>query len=241
MRTMDLPSHLSTILFDMGNTLSHLDHAWIAATLTRHGCTASAEQVVRAEYTAKAGVDEQIRARAAGTDATRQRPYFETLLDALGVPAAQVDPIVAEMRAEDARTSLWRVIRPETPEVLGALRARGFTLGVVSNADGRVAGALTARGLAEHFAVIVDSHVVGVEKPDRRIFEIALRACNARPEEALYVGDVYEIDVQGARSAGMASLLLDPLGAYPGVSCARIDSLTRLLDALPERAAVRGS
>jgi putative hydrolase of the HAD superfamily len=239
MRYTDLSPRLSAVLFDMGNTLSHLDHAWIAASATRHGTAVSAADVERAEYAAKAGVDRLVRARAEGSDASRQKPYFETLLDALGVAPEPAGAIVAEMRTEDARSSLWRVVRPETPRVLGELVARGYTLGVVSNADGRVAGALAREGLHDRFAAIVDSHVVGVEKPDPRIFEIALEACGARPERALYVGDIYEIDVRGARAAGMDALLLDPLGDYPKVDCPRIDSLARLLDLLPPPAAAR--
>ena len=238
MRHIDLPSRLSTVLFDMGNTLSHLDHAWIAACAARRGAAISAADVERAEYVAKAGVDQQVRARATGSDASRQRPYFETLLDALGVAPGEIDAIVAEIRAEDARSSLWRVVRPDTPRVLAALTSRGYRLGVVSNADGRVAGALARDGLAERFAAIVDSHVVGVEKPDPRIFELALEACGAPAAEALYVGDIYEIDMRGARAAGLECLLLDPLGAYPEVDCTRIDSLARLLEILPPHAAM---
>ena len=78
---MDLPARLSTILFDMGNTLSHVDHDWIAACVARHGVTVSPAHVARSEYAAKAGVDAKVRARAAGTDASRLRPYFETWLD----------------------------------------------------------------------------------------------------------------------------------------------------------------
>jgi putative hydrolase of the HAD superfamily len=125
------------------------------------------------------------------------------------------------------------VLQPGTDTVLAELGARGFTLGVVSNADGRVAGALKARGLARHFATIIDSRVVGVEKPDPRIFVLALEACGARPAETVYVGDIYEIDIQGARGAGLTGVLLDPLRAYGSVDCPTIDALSRLLDLLP--------
>jgi HAD superfamily hydrolase (TIGR01549 family) len=126
-------------------------------------------------------------------------------------------------------------MQPHTPGVISELRQRGFTLAVVSNADGRVPAAIAARGLAEHFAAIVDSHLVGVEKPDPRIFAIALEACGAEPADAVYVGDIYEIDVRGARNAGMTPVLLDPLCAYGEVDCARITALTELLDLLPTR------
>jgi putative hydrolase of the HAD superfamily len=229
---------LRAILFDVGNTLHHVDHAWIAACLEQHGHAATARQVMVAEYQAKAAVDAMFRAAAAGTDATRQVSYMDVVLDGLGVPPAVQPPIAAALRTENARASLWRVQHHDTPAVLAALRARGLSLAVVSNADGRVPAALARAGIAGHFAAIIDSHLVGVEKPDARIFQLALDACGAAPDEALYVGDIYEIDVRGARNAGIAAVLIDPLGLYPGeVDCPRITRLAELLDLFPASAA----
>jgi putative hydrolase of the HAD superfamily len=230
---------VTTVLFDLGNTLSHLDHAFVADVITQHGRAVDAGAVAAAEYRGKVAVDAQMRARRAGTDATRHRPYFDAMLHTLDVPPEVWPAIAAALQAENARASLWRVIHDETPSVLAELRARGYQLGVVSNADGRVRSALVARGLAEHFTAIIDSHVVGVEKPDPRIFQLALDACGTTPARALFVGDIYEIDVVGARNAGLAALLLDPLGLYDGVDCQRIDRIGRLLELLPERAPAR--
>jgi HAD superfamily hydrolase (TIGR01549 family) len=232
-----LPEQISTVLFDVGNTLHHLDHAFIAAAVSRHSHTVEATQVAIAEYTAKAAIDAQFRARAAGSDAGRRLSYFEIILDALSVAADATAAIIAELHAEDVRESLWRVMEPDTPRVIGELRRRGFALAVVSNADGRVSAALAARGTAAHFTTIVDSHVVGIEKPDARIFEIALAACQAQPSEAVYVGDIYEVDVRGARNAGIAPVLLDPLSRYGEVDCPRIAALAQLIDLLPASAA----
>ena len=74
--------------------------------------------------------------------------------------------------------------------------------------------------------------MVGVEKPDARIFHLALEACNAAAAEAIYVGDIYEVDVRGARNAGLTPVLLDPLGYRQTVDCARIASLAELLELL---------
>jgi len=221
---------ISTLLFDVGNTLHHLDHGFIADSVSRHGHPVNASQVAAAELVAKRAIDEAFRARAAGSDSTRQVAYFETILETLGVAAAQADVVLAELRAENLRSSLWRVMHPETPGLFAELRRRGFTLGVVSNADGRVAAALAATGLQPHLRAIIDSHVVGVEKPDARIFELGLQACGAAPQAAAYIGDIYEIDVRGARNAGMTAIVLDPLGAYVGADCIRIESLAELLD-----------
>jgi putative hydrolase of the HAD superfamily len=227
-----LPASVSTILFDVGNTLHHLDHAFIADVLTRHSHPATAHDVAVAEYAGKAAVDAQFRARRGGMDAQRQLSYFEAILDALQVQPTAADVILRELHAENARQSLWRVMDADTAPLIRELRQRGYTLAVVSNADGRVEASLAACGIADQFAAIVDSHVVGVEKPDARIFEIALEACGAPPAEAAYVGDIYEIDVRGARNAGISPVLIDPLERYGEVDCPRITALRQLLGLL---------
>ncbi|MBX3027193.1 HAD family hydrolase [bacterium] len=218
------------VLFDLGNTLHHLDHGWIAACLSAHGHPTTGRQVHAAEYQGKAAIDARFRARAdPGSDASRQTDYVGIILDALGVPPARRPAIAAALHAENQRASLWRVMHDDTPAVLAALRDRGLRLAVVSNADGRVAAALAASGIDRHFAAIVDSHVVGVEKPDPRIFHLALAACDVDPSEALFVGDIYEIDVVGARNAGMEAVLIDQLSLYGEVDCRRIAHLRELL------------
>jgi len=77
--------------------------------------------------------------------------------------------------------------------------------------------------------VVIDSHLVGVEKPDPRIFQLALAQAQARPAQAIFVGDIYAIDVLGAERAGIRPLLLDVLGCYAGVHCEKIRHLRELL------------
>jgi len=229
-----LPECVTTVLFDVGNTLHHLDHEFIAAVINSHGSTVTARRVAEAEYIAKAMVDEEVRGKRLGrTDATRQLPYYEVIMDELGVEPDRREAIGVELREENRRDSLWRVLHPQTPDVLKQLSQRGYTLGVISNADGRVPAALAASGIAPLFTAILDSHIVGVEKPDPRIFQMALEQCGAQPAESLYIGDIYEIDVVGSRAAGLTGVLLDPLGLYGRVDCIRIDSLARLLELLP--------
>ena len=225
------------MLFDLGNTIHHLDHEFIAGVISAHAAPVRGDQVAVAEYRAKAAVDAQLRARRSGNDSTRQRTYFETIMAALEVPEAHVEPIRVALHEANAQDCLWRVLHDDTAAVLAALRARGYTLGIVSNADGRVQSALAASGIAGHFAAAIDSHVVGVEKPDPRIFALAVDACGATPESTLFVGDIYEIDVAGARNAGLTPVLIDPLNLYGEVDCLRIDRLARLLELLPNDAA----
>ena len=72
-------AHVSTVLFDVGNTLHHLDHALIADTLGRHGHPVPAARVARAECVAKQAVDAWLRALQPSTDGTRRLSYFDVI------------------------------------------------------------------------------------------------------------------------------------------------------------------
>ena len=102
----------------------------------------------------------------------------------------------------------WRLY-PEVQEVLTELRRRGYRLGVVSNWDSRLVSICESLGLAAHMDFILASAAAGMEKPDRRIFEIALARAAVPPRRAIHVGDDYEADVLGARGAGVDAVLVD--------------------------------
>ena len=90
---------------------------------------------------------------------------------------------------------------------------RGSNSAIVSNADG-LAGDAKRLGLAQFFDVIIDSQVVGVEKPNPKIFQLALDALGVRPRSEMYAGDIYAIDMLGARAAGIEAKLIDQHGMY---------------------------
>jgi len=230
------------VVFDAGNTLMHLDYAFIASVLAEHGFPVAPIDIRIAEYSAKAAIDRHVAPQivASGVEGLlwpaehRVQPsYFAIALQTLGVPSAATPPIIDALYAHNRERCLWRVVEPDTPDVLNKLRRRGLTLAVISNADGRVEGDLEACGLRAHFATVVDSHVVGVEKPDAAIFSLTLDRIQASPDASVYVGDVFSIDVLGARRAGMDAVLVDTLGRYPGpIDCPRISRLAELLDLL---------
>jgi len=147
-----------------------------------------------------------------------------------------VPAILAALEAENLASNLWRVPLEQAAETLQGLRARGLRTAVVSNADGRAEALLDAAGLGAHLELVVDSHYEGIEKPDPEIFHRALSRMGVRAERAVYVGDIYAIDVVGARAAGLAPVLIDAVGAYPDVDCPRIERLAELLDRIPRRA-----
>jgi HAD superfamily hydrolase (TIGR01509 family) len=220
---------VTTILFDAGGTLVYLDYAFLARELRRAGVAAAPHAIRLAEYAARAAVDRRVQGTVDDTDDTRRRPYFAALLDHLGVESSLAGVLVERFDAVHKQDNLWRKMLPSTPAVLTELRKSGFTLGVISNSDGRIGAILQKCGIAQLFDTVIDSHEVGVEKPDPRIFALALDRLCTRPDQAVYVGDIYGIDVVGAERAGLSALLLDPLGGYVGVPCRKIRHLRELL------------
>ena len=94
------------------------------------------------------------------------------------------------------------------------LRAAGIATGVISNSNGSVRQALETAGLARALDFIIDSTVVGIAKPDPRVFHLGLKEAAVEAGEAIYVGDSYFVDVRGSRAVGIGAVLFDPGGVY---------------------------
>jgi putative hydrolase of the HAD superfamily len=222
---------MKLILFDAGNTLVWVDHPFLVELLREHGHVATSDELLAAEYLAKAVLDRMIRNGKGGTDATRLPLYFSEVFRTLGVPEFEIPGLAAQVLERHARKNLWCRVRPGTEEALRELRARGHALAVISNSDGRIESILHEAGLTRHLDFVIDSHVVGLEKPDPRIFHLGCARASVVPREAVYVGDIYEIDVVGATAAGLRAILVDPLDRWAALGCERISGV----DQLPRR------
>lgn len=121
----------------------------------------------------------------------------------------------------------WDQILPGTRESLDRLRQH-YGIAVISNSDGKIDAVLRRCAIADCFASITDSGVVGREKPHPAIFASALQAMKANPAESLYVGDIYSIDYIGATNAGMQAVLFDLAGAYRDREFPRAESMQDL-------------
>jgi putative hydrolase of the HAD superfamily len=109
------------------------------------------------------------------------------------------------------------VAAPQAIHSLWSLSKAGYALAVVSNAFGTVAKDLERLGICSiadetmpRVGVVIDSHVVGLEKPDPRIFDLALAAIGVEPSRRVYVGDTVKFDVLGAQAAGLHPVHIDP-------------------------------
>ena len=117
---------------------------------------------------------------------------------------------------------------PEALTLLPQLRSRGFILGMISNAPRNIDD--LCRGWGLNLDLVITSAEVGVEKPHPAIFLAALRKAGVKPQEAIYVGDDYNNDVQGAEKAGFKAILLDREGSQKELGCTRINRLIEIAD-----------
>ncbi|MBI1723922.1 MAG: HAD-IA family hydrolase [Gemmatimonadetes bacterium] len=208
------------ILFDAGGTLIHIDYARVAGVVERAVDRAlRLDGFVEAEYAGRAAVEAAMAKNGGASDATRWTIHFAAMLGALGLTEDEFQVVAPEIAREHRRRNLWSNPLPGTAEGLAALNRRGLIVGCVSNADGAVDRLLERVGLLGALRFVVDSGKVGIEKPDPRIFEIALKLAGLPAAEVVYVGDLYPVDVVGARRAGLIPVLLDPLDRYRGRDC----------------------
>jgi putative hydrolase of the HAD superfamily len=216
------PSPPAAVLFDAGNTLVQIDYAAIAAFLTGRGHAATEAAVREAEILARVRLDPHLATRVSTESADTHVLYLRYVLDHLGIGVEdELDAIDRWRREYNRPLGLWCVADPEAEAALVHARRAGLRAGVISNSSGVARQILESVGLAAHVDFVVDSGVVGVEKPDRRIFEIALREAGVGAADAVYIGDLYSVDVLGARAAGLDAILLDPLGAWGERDCRR--------------------
>lgn len=208
------------VLFDAGNTLVRIDYAAIVEQLAHLGIRLAPEAVAQAEYRARVRLDPHLAPGISTESQLAAGYYFQYVLEELGIAEPR---IVAALdgwrRSYNLPVGLWNKADPEAEDILRRLRAAGVATGVVSNSNGSVRSVLEALGLLRYLDFVLDSAVVGVEKPDPQIFRLALEVANVRPHEAVYIGDLYSVDVLGARAVGLEAVLLDPGGVWGSRDC----------------------
>jgi putative hydrolase of the HAD superfamily len=219
------------VLFDAGGVLVLPDPTVLVPLLAPLGGATDLEHHRRAHYASMA-------AKAwAEADETEWDAYNQTYVREVGVHDDHVDH-AAEILDRTRSALLWRWPIPDTLATLAELSHRGVPMGVVSNATGQIAAELARAaicqvgdGAAVAMRVVVDSHVVGVAKPDPRIFDFALPHFEEYdPARIAYVGDSVTMDVGGAAAAGLHPILLDPFDHHAGADFERIGAVSVLLD-----------
>ena len=223
---------IQTVFLDAGGVLVWPNWTRVSETLERHGVRVPAAALAVAEPRAKRRLDTGETVRVTN-DRQRGWTYFNLVLEEAGVSLSEATATaLAELHAYHERANLWESAPDDVRPALASLRARGLRLVVVSNANGRLHHLFERIGLIDAFDHVFDSHLEGVEKPDPRYFEIALERSGARAADTVHVGDLYYVDVVGARAAGIVPVLLDVADLYPDADCLRVRSLAGLTSAL---------
>jgi HAD superfamily hydrolase (TIGR01509 family) len=224
---------IEAVLVDAGGVLIGPNWKVVSELLARHGVTASAEDLSAAEPLAMREFDDAEVIRAT-TDIARRERFLARVLRHAGitVDAEAVDAASDEMEAIHLSRGIWEVVAPGAPEALDALRAAGLRLSLASNAEPMLRQKLEELRLAHRFDHLAISGEVGIEKPDPRFFRGALEALRVPAERAIHVGDLYEIDVVGARDAGLEAVLVDVAGLSADRDVARVRSLAEVPELL---------
>jgi putative hydrolase of the HAD superfamily len=213
---------ITAILLDAGGVLIFPEPEAMLAPLRAAGLSPDPAMMERSHYRAMAVLD--VPGSPAPDRDTWWASYLSDYITDCGVPAEKVREVAAEMAGIPSLG--WTHVGPDVRTGLRDLAALGVPLGIVSNSDGTVEAELrrlavcqTGDGDGVRVGVVVDSHVVGVAKPDPEIFRIALEALGVEASNTvLHVGDSLRYDVTGALAAGLRPVHLDPYGYCPAPS-----------------------
>ena len=215
-----------TMFFDAGNTLLRMNYEVLAEQIGVHGAPVEPAVVRAAEWRARVRLDATLGPGRSTESGSTSGRYLRYLLEELSVTDAATERAIAEWwRGYNPPVGLWHLPDPSAAVVLRTLAERGIRAAVISNSNGSVRAILTELSLATHLDFVLDSAELGVEKPDPRIFRIALERAGVAAEDAVYVGDLYSVDVLGARSVGMEGILLDPGGCWGERDCPQAPGL----------------
>jgi putative hydrolase of the HAD superfamily len=230
---------IEAVLIDVGGVLVLPDHDRIAGALERADIHVDRDLLDRAHYTGVASLE-----RFTEGDRDIWVTYNQAYARACNTPEDALDRAVEHLLNEFATGAVWTRIVPGSVDALRGLAALGVQLAIVSNADGDTEERLRDFGLCQigpgpgvEVAAILDSTVVGVAKPDPRIFELALEAVDVQAERAMHVGDTPGADVDGAVAARVQPVLVDPFGFHGDFDVERVSSLADVIGLVRSRRA----
>ncbi len=224
-----MAQRFDAVSLDVGGVLVVPDHALLAEALDGLGVDYDLAAFGPGHYHAMAAMD---RAASAAEDFT---DYLWGFLAAVEVPEPD------RRRAHDAlqerlQTPIWCQPVPGSRTGVARLAAAGIRLAVTSNSDGRVQDLLRRHewvqlgdGPGAVVEVVTDSGILGVGKPDPRVFQATIDALALAPERIVHIGDSVHYDVDGATAVGMQGVHMDPFELCPSTDHLHVKAVGELL------------
>jgi putative hydrolase of the HAD superfamily len=227
---------VEAILLDAGGVLTLPDPELVRAQLAADRVRPDVEALDRAHYVGVAALD-----RAGGGEQGYEA-FLRAYVAAAGFSPRGVGRAAERLdRAIKGADNAWSRVCPGALAGLRSLCAAGLKVVIVSNSNGTVERSLVSMGVCQvgpgagaSVAGVVDSAVVGIAKPDSRIFTLALSRAGVPADRALHVGDSVHADVEGAGAAGVRPIHLDPYGLCQAQDHEHVATLTEVADLIAQ-------
>jgi putative hydrolase of the HAD superfamily len=229
------------VFFDAGETLVYPHPSFaelFAEVLWEEGYRVDPSAVQEVVHASSERFNELMRSEVAlnwSTSPERSRALWDVVyrmfLAEADVPEAEHARIVNALYERFRSIASYRLY-PDALPTLERLRKADLTVGLISNFEDWLEQLLETLEVSPFLDVSVISGIEGVEKPDTRIFEIALERAGLEASASVYVGDNPVFDAEPARRAGMTPVLIDRRGRHPDVDFLRITSLEDLPEAI---------
>lgn len=221
------------ITFDFGQTLASFDTVLAAARLAERNFVVEPARLEEALPFAWQTYNDAIHRGLGGHP---WKILMRSLLER-AAPSASAEALtdaVDFLWDQQPVKNLWRKPIPGMIELVDELIATGTKVAVVSNSEGKLAELIAEMGWSDRFGIVADSGKIGIQKPDRGIFEWAAKRLAVPLEHIVHIGDSYAADVEGALRAGMRAIWYDQGAKEPVPANCRIAH-----DAPTTRAALR--
>ncbi len=197
---------ISAILFDFGGTLDADGLHWLDRFYRIYDQIGLSEipkeRIKEAFYWADAQLESDPTFRKAGyREMMRRHVHYQ--FEKLGLNDPDREAEAATLFSRPSETVLRRNRR-----TLEKLHQDNLKMGIISNFYGNVEALCEEAGLKPYLSVILDSIIVGLKKPDPKIFQMALDQLKLPAEQVAFVGDSYERDILPAKALGMTTFWL---------------------------------
>jgi len=211
---------IKAVFFDLYQTLINYDpprEEQLAQIISDYGISVTADTLRRPMVVADEFIYEEhsrlpISKRSEKEQKTLFAQYQTILLKEAGIK--YTPELISNNILKMQQVKFERVLFDDVLPALEQLKQNGIILGLISNIDSDITPLFDKLGLTPLLQVVVTSQDSGYHKPQSEIFNEAARRAGVKAGESMYIGDQYQIDVLGAKKAGMQGVLLDRNGYF---------------------------